>query len=229
MARRFWTASSDWRRPGPVDGGGRLWHPWDVAPYSRKRYRYATVAAVFVVAAAIAYFLFEGSRLQETVVAVTAVVGALAMWFQMKRSKDMAEGEFILTLNTSFSKTKDIRELYTKLASGRPLTEADRTAVVQYMTFFETMYLLIDRDVVDMKLLDDLFRYRFYIAVTNPQIQEMELIPDAPYYCNIYTLDHLWTKHRERLGEPVDSPTALSLANPRYFDFVKVKRRGKPR
>jgi len=176
--------------------------------------------AIGTVALSFAYFLLRDSGLQNTVLAVTGLVGAISIWFQMKRSKDMAEGEFILSLNTSFGDNDDIRGLYAKLVAGGPLTEADQSAVVAYLTFFETMYLLLKRNVLDMALLDDLFRYRFNIAVTNSDIQRLELLPDAEYYRNIYTLDARWHRFRQSVGESDESPGALRNVNPNYASFV---------
>ncbi len=188
---------------------------------SKRGYRLAGLLTTIVIVLFVALFLTEGSRLQDVVVAATTVVGAVAIWFQMKRSKDMAEGEFILMLNDSFSANEDIKSVYSKLISEAPLVEEDRTAIVEYLTFFETIHLLMQRDVADLKLLDDLFRYRFLIAVNNPQVQDMELLPDARYYRNIYTLYSQWRKLLKKLPDAEIMGTPLHEANPDFSKYVK--------
>src|SRR5699024_6508595 len=107
-------------------------------------------------------------------------------WFQMKRAKDMEEGSFIVGINDSFLSSDGIRAVYRKLVSHESITEEDRVNVVEYLTFFETVYILYKRNLIDIAVLDDLFSYRFFIAVNNPDIQRLELICDACYYKNIY-------------------------------------------
>ena len=137
------------------------------------------------------------------ITALTAVVGAVAIWFEMKRSKDMAEGQFISSLNQDFLGNEDIKRLYEKLVAGSEILEEDRVKIVEYMTFFETVFLLLDRGVLALDLTDDLFYYRFQVAVNNKDIQSMELLPDAQYYVNIYTLDNMLYKVADVYEEEV--------------------------
>ena len=174
-----------------------------------------------VILVALLSFVFDGSRSQEIIVSLTAVIGAIAIWFQMKRARDIAEGEFITTLNESFLANEDVKGLYRKFIKDEVLCEDDQTAIVEYLTFFETIYLLLERDVIDIKLIDDLFRYRFFIAVTNTCVQDLELIPDAQYYTNIYALDDLWTRYRTRQGDYENPHNALRRRNPDYETYVK--------
>lgn len=192
----------------------------------RVAYRVAFTISLAVIVVALLYFLLDGSRPQEVVVSLTAVIGAIAIWFQMKRARDIAEGEFITNLNSSFLTNDDVKVLYGKLISGAPLTEQDRTAIVEYLTFFETVYLLLERDVVDISLIDDLFRYRFFIAVNNPLVQDLELLPDARYYANIYALDYLWNEYRAKQKDYEESPYSLRNRNPDYEFYVRQGQHG---
>ena len=165
---------------------------------TQKRYRVAFFISIVIVIFGVVFFFFQGTDLGNTVMIITAVIGAISIWFQMRRSKDMAEGEFILALNENFSNNDDIRHLQSKLYRGEPITEDDRVAIIAYFTFFETLYLLIRRDVLDFDVLDDLFRERYVIAINNSDCQALELVPAAATYRNLFTLDHLWTHYRQR-------------------------------
>ena len=188
---------------------------------TRATYRVAFLTSIGIILVALLFFVFDGSKPQEIIVSLTAVVGAIAIWFQMKRARDIAEGEFITTLNESFLANGDVKGLYRKFIEGAALSVEDQTAIVEYLTFFETIYLLLERDVIDIKLIDDLFRYRFFIAVTNTFVQDLELLPDARYYTNIYALDDLWTRYRIKQGDYEEPPTSLRQRNPEYDTFVK--------
>lgn len=49
-----------------------------------------------------------------------------------------------------------------------------------------------------MDVIDDLFRSRFFKAVHHVEIQELELLPDADGYRNIYELEELWLAYLKR-------------------------------
>jgi hypothetical protein len=58
-------------------------------------------------------------------------------------------------------------------------------------------------------IIDDLFAYRFFIAVNNPVVQEYELIPYADFYKGCYELSEVWTKQWRNEGKriPLDQYT----------------------
>lgn len=139
----------------------------------------------------------------EAAAAVAAVVGAIAIWYQLKKGRDLTEAEFIVNLNASFSSDPDIKMVYGKIEQERRsgaqvFTEDDIGAVVSYLTFFETIYSLVQRRILSYTMIDDLFAYRFFVAAHHPFVQEHELVGDAEYYRNIYALHKGWTAHRDQ-------------------------------
>ena len=180
------------------------------------------VFSIILVVTAVTFLAMKETSFTDIIAAVTALVGALAIWFQMKRAKDMEEGSFIVGLNESFLGSDGIRNIYRKLVSQIPLTEDDRIEIVEYLTFFETIYVLYKRGLVEISVLDDLFSYRFFLAVNNPDIQRLELICDAPYYKNLYTLDYVWSNYRRKRGKTVQWEGSLAQCNPDYRSFVEV-------
>lgn len=180
------------------------------------------ILSIVLVVSAVIYLTAMRTPLTDSIAAVTALVGALAIWFQMKRSKDMEEGTFIVGLNDSFLGNEGIRDIYRKLVSGIALQEEDRVNIVEYLTFFETICVLYRRGLVDMAVLDNLFSYRFFLVVNSPDVQRMELLPDAAYYKNLYTLDYLWTEYRRKHGKEVDEARSLAAHKPDYRSYVEV-------
>lgn len=172
---------------------------------------------------------YQHTSLSDLLVAATAVSGAIAVFVQMKRTKDLEEGSFIVELNNSFITNENIQELYNKLVSGKALQEGDRAHIVEYLTFFEVIQVLNEQKLVDLAVLDDLFYYRFSVSVCNKSVQDLELIHDAKYYRNIYTLDHDWREYRRKHHKEVfdgDGRDNKSLENakPNYENFVKVRK-----
>lgn len=185
-----------------------------------QKHKGATATAIMVIVLSFAFFFVQGEIIRETAVALTAILSIVALYFQMKRGKDITVGEFILELNKTFSENTLIMNLYVKVTKNQPLEEEDRSSIMIYLTFFETLFRLMERDVIDIRLLDDLFRYRFFIVVNNKDVQAMELLPDAPYYRNIYTMDFLWIEYIRKKHKEVPPGTLLSESNKNYKDYV---------
>lgn len=65
---------------------------------------------------------------------------------------------------------------------------------------------LIKRNVMHLGVIDDLFAYRFFIAVNNPVVQKFELLPYANYYQGCFELSEMWTKQwrKKKRSIPLD-------------------------
>lgn len=113
--------------------------------------------------------------------------------------------DFILKINNEFNNNKQIQKLYSWLEeSYRSIGELSKkdnsynyngnkpSDYVIYLTFFETIYLMVKTNTIDMVLIDELFRYRFFIMVNNYSIQNEELLPYGYSYSNIVELYNLW-------------------------------------
>lgn len=64
--------------------------------------------------------------------------------------------------------------------------------IVTYLAFFEPLYLILVSETLDISLVDEMFRYRFFAAVNNPTVQNSELLPQWQSYTNISALYDLW-------------------------------------
>ena len=80
------------------------------------------------------------------------------------------------------------------------LTNAE---ISNYLTFFETFYLLIVRNIIDISMIDDLFGYRFFLAVHNPCVQARKLVKSPENFPNIYKLEKLWLNYRKKHKLPI--------------------------
>ena len=140
----------------------------------------------------------------------------------MKRAKDLSEAEFIITLNQNFTTNQDIREVYGKIEANRngledPFTDEDAVKIVHYLTFFETINYLIKRKVLNFDMIDNIFAYRFFVAVHNRHIQSRELVKDDRYYRNIYSLHKSWNEYRKKNNiEIPHEQFSLEIVNNNY-------------
>ena len=63
--------------------------------------------------------------------------------------------------------------------------------------------MLIDRGTLSLELVNDLFGYRFFIAVHNPYVQKKKLVKSPENFRNLYVLEHDWMEYRRKQGLPI--------------------------
>lgn len=164
--------------------------------------RFQLIAAFFflVLLVSVALSVRSHASFTDTIVTITALIGAFALYTESRRGKNIAMGEFIVNLNAEFDSHQDRAMVHRKIISGERLLSEDQPAIVAYLTFFEIIYRLILSDVMRMDMIDDLFRSRFFKAVHHVDIQNLELLPDADGYRNIYELEALWLAYLSKTG-----------------------------
>lgn len=126
-------------------------------------------------------------------------VGAII--YQLNESKKFQEAEFILHLNQAFVENSGYAKVYTELEKSRQENrkpKLTRVEISNYLTFFETVYILLSQKAINIKNLDDLFEYRFFLAIHDKTIQKVKLV-ESPYnFRNIYYLEKVWTEYRKQ-------------------------------
>ena len=86
-------------------------------------------------------------------------------------------------------------------------------SIVNYLVYLEGFSALINQEIVDIKDVDDLFGYRFFIAMNNPVIQEFELRAYKPYYRGCYSAYKKWSKYRNDNKIAIPFENLFSLEN----------------
>jgi hypothetical protein len=141
---------------------------------------------------------------------ITAVIGVIAIWYQMKKDADISKAEFILTLNSNFQDNDNIIYIYSKLKERRDgnavaITPEDGRKMGEYIMFFQTMYFMIDEGVIDIRMIDRLFSNKFFLFMNNLDVQEYQLKytsinkPILELYC-------LWINYRTKNDLPLLYP-----------------------
>jgi hypothetical protein len=142
------------------------------------------------------------------ITAIGGVGAAVGIYIQLKSSKELNEAQFIVSLNTNFTSNQDIINIFVlleqSLKDGKdPFTANDKAKMTIYLTYFESIQLLLDRNILSYKLVNDLFAYRFFLAVHNKYFQDMELLKDASYYRDIFRLHKGWITYRKSVNEGI--------------------------
>lgn len=153
---------------------------------------------------------------------LTAIVGAFGIWLELNKEQEINQASFILSINSDFYAlggkgtmyAADLEKMLDEDFSGikkLELTEEHQTMVIQYLVWVKTLSSLINRRMIKISAIDDLFSYKFFVAINNPEIQKMELIPYKTAYRGIFKAHKIWKKYRVKHGlEIYNEKTDLS-------------------
>lgn len=145
-------------------------------------------------------FIGNAMEVCSLVIAIISVGLILAQLLEVKR---IQEAEFVIHLNQTFVDNEEYAKMYKELEKSdkeQKIPELSRVEVSNYLTFFETIYLLVNNGSVKMRTLDDLFGYRFFLAIHNETVQKIKLV-ESPYnFRNIYYLESIWMEYRKKKG-----------------------------
>ncbi|MBQ9833993.1 MAG: hypothetical protein IJO33_02240 [Bacilli bacterium] len=182
--------------------------------------------AIGLIILALLTTLFMDDGLSQKVVTVittvTALVGAIALFIQFKRDKDINEAEFILSYGKYFHEVDGNDKVFAKLDNDmNSLTDEDHEGIVNCLVWCEGLSVLIQQGVMNLKIVDNLFSYQFFLIVNNKYVQEKELIPYAEYYKGIYALHKIWSDYKKATGQPIfNEEFSLEKAN-NYLEYVQ--------
>lgn len=146
-------------------------------------------------------------------IALGGAVGALVVVYEVKLTKRLAQAEFIRDLQTGFASDASIGKLWQKLLLKEDVTAGDRVLVSGYLTFFETLHLLVNKGALDLALTDDLFRNRFFTAIGDQGVLETALVKEPGAFANIHNLIESW--HNYLLANEIP-------IHPGYYGYVKA-------
>lgn len=183
---------------------------------------YFAIVVVIVLYLLAAYYSTDVSTLSTILTTVTALIAAVAFWMQLKRTENLDEANFIMSLNEQFISNDEMTriehalELYFndyekrhKATLGLVLdrNHEDCQRLINYLVYMEGLAALIKRNVMHLGVIDDLFAYRFFIAVNNPAVQKFELLPYANYYQGCFELSEAWSKQWRNEGRAIPLDT----------------------
>ena len=178
-----------------------------------------SIAAIIVVANLLRKILnFTDSDLLSLIVSVFEAGGLLFSLIvairQLGDSKEIARAQFLTELNKSFVENPEYASLYNALqdckdgncplkdkCTSKCLLDIKKGTVSNYLTFFETINLLLEDGVLTLEIIDNLFAYRFFLAIHSKFVQESKIIPQPENFVNIFKLEYKWLKYREKIGK----------------------------
>jgi hypothetical protein len=147
---------------------------------------------------------------------------------QSKENLNYNEAELALRLYSEFNRNPDISEVYRILEhpdidfNGED--PRDRMRITTYLTFFETLFYLIEKKRITIRAADHLFGYRFFLAMHDKKIQEIKFTSGDRSYANLFKLYVLWAAYRRKFRpemglEPSPNNTVEKLED--YKELIK--------
>jgi hypothetical protein len=166
---------------------------------------YLVAVLLVIVAFAVSSPFFNQSSVTNVVVTLTAVLGALGIYAELRQEKLIRQAELLHDYNQDFLESAPLVDLehrlerYAKTGERLVLSEEDRQIVVDYLVYLEALAALEDGGVLTLASMDNLFAYRFFLITNARVIQDLELatVEDSVFYLGIYRLYGKWRKFRE--------------------------------
>ena len=130
-----------------------------------------TILAIMFVAA---YFSITSEKLKDVVITIISLIAAVAVFLQIRQGTDIAKAEFVMGLQETFSNSKGFSELFmicwevyqnkTNESVEEYLKDnISKGILLNYLTFFESVYIMKDQGNLNFDILDELFCRRFFI------------------------------------------------------------------
>ena len=96
------------------------------------------------------------------------------------------------------------------------------TDLTTYLSFFETLYIIIASKSLDLSIIDFAYRFRFFAGCNNPTMQKSELLPLGYQYPNITAFYNMWSDYIVSRHDHSQKVSSISNAIPLYeYDLHK--------
>lgn len=143
-------------------------------------------------------FLSAASAIGQIISSIVAIVGILYIARQVRDTRRFTRSQL---LNELEKESRDHRHAF-QLVTGAWLStteitkrEDDLYAIFECLGLFERMKLLLDNNVVDLRTVNELFGYRFFLLVNNRNVQRHILYPDQNSFIMIFALHDQWRRY----------------------------------
>lgn len=166
-----------------------------------------TALCVIVISLLASLLLDEqiGNRVSNIITTITAIIGAIALFIQFRKDKELNQANFVMEFGKSFFNEYNCGDLFNELNSHYDeddgwtldITKC-RKEFTSYMLWIEALSDIIFDGILDIRKVDKILYYRFFIIVNNKEVQRDELIPYKDLYKGTYKLYNLWYNYRKK-------------------------------
>ena len=168
-----------------------------------------------------------GETISTIITSLTAIISAIAVYVQMKKDTQITQAEFMLEFSKVFYTYEGAEQLEKKIDRAAEKNELyeysidDRELVNDYLIWLQGLTSMVLNKTLSIKLINNLYNYRFFSAVNNPSIQKNEIGVFASYYKSIFLLHKEWVAYRKRHNQPIMNEEYDLSKLPIYKEIVK--------
>lgn len=147
-----------------------------------------------------------GARISNVVTIITAIVGAVALFVQFKKDKDLNMASFVIDYSVQFYDIYNLTDIMDELEKCRVDKKYKLDVqkyykdIVAYLEWLESLAALVNSNILSIEKIDDVLSYRFFLIVNNKQVQDAEIIPCKEFYRGIFKLYEEWSAYKKKRG-----------------------------
>jgi hypothetical protein len=82
-------------------------------------------------------------------------------------------------------------------------SDEDYEGITIYAQWLEALCAIINREVVSLDFINNMYGYMFFVFVNNKYVQEKEILPNEKYYQGIIEAYGLWVKYLKKHNKEV--------------------------
>lgn len=173
-----------------------------------KRSKAVLVISIIMMAAALVGSLFLddvlGARISNIVTIITAIVGAVALFIQFKKDKELNMASFVIDYSVQFYDIYNLNNILNELEKCRVDkkykldVEKNYQDIVAYLQWLESLAALVNTNLLTIEKIDNVLSYRFFLIVNNKEVQDKEIIPCREFYRGIFELYEKWSAYKKK-------------------------------
>ena len=147
-----------------------------------------------------------GARISNVVTIITAILGAVALFVQFKKDKDLNMASFVIDYSVQFYDIYNLSDVMDELEKCRVDKKHKLDVqkyykdIVAYLEWLESLAALVNSNILSIEKIDDVLSYRFFLIVNNKQVQDAEIIPCKEFYRGIFKLYEEWADYKRKHG-----------------------------
>ena len=190
--------------------------------------RISLITVIIITLLVMSFYLNQGiiNKIVIIITPVTAIIGAIAIFVQFKKDKEINQANFIVNYSKYFHELKDADVIHLKLENYQKgkkgvFTENDIMGIIRCLEWCEGLSILVQNGTLELSKIDNLFSYMFFLIVNNEYIQKIEIIPNAEYYKGIYALHKIWRDYKINTNQPILNETSDLSKSFNYDEICK--------
>lgn len=187
------------------------------------------------------YSSVSNNELKDIIITLISLFAAVAVFIQIRQGTKIAKAEFVMGLQETYTNSNGFSKLFMTCWEEYKFSEYNESVekptsvlaflnedggkeiLLNYLTFFESIYLMKEQGNLDFDTLDELFGRRFFIVVTNKTVQDIDLCKNRKYYENVFKLYHDWVKYRKAIIQRMRLNEDATLKETVFLTFDKHK------